>query len=176
MNSIKHTRGFDIARPIEQVFPLFSPEGEKLWAPGWNYENVMGDIELSENYVFLTRSHDHAAAKAIWLVKRYRPDEGFIEFYRVEPEEKIGLVTVHCSDTIKDKTHVKVSYEYIAISEKGREFIESFTLERYEHFIDEWKVLLDRYFDSAVTTCPRRTLGSSTAPMSKPGVQGKPII
>ena len=36
MNSIEHTAGFDIARPVEDLFPLFSPEGEKLWVPGWD--------------------------------------------------------------------------------------------------------------------------------------------
>lgn len=54
MNSIKHTPGFDIAQPVEDVFPLFSPEGEELWVPGWEYENVMGTAELFKDYVFLT--------------------------------------------------------------------------------------------------------------------------
>jgi hypothetical protein len=31
---------------IEILFPLFSAEGEKLWVPGWDYENVMGTREL----------------------------------------------------------------------------------------------------------------------------------
>lgn len=33
MSSIRHSAGFVIGRPVEQVFPLFTPEGEKLWAP-----------------------------------------------------------------------------------------------------------------------------------------------
>ena len=39
MNSIKYTAGFDIDQPAADLFPLFSPEGEKLWVPGWDYEN-----------------------------------------------------------------------------------------------------------------------------------------
>ncbi len=48
-----------------EVFPLFSPEGEKAWVPGRDYENVMGTTELAEDYVFTTRSHDHAATTAV---------------------------------------------------------------------------------------------------------------
>ena len=149
MISTKHSAGFDIAQPVEQVFPLFSPEGEKRWVPHWDYENVMGTTELSEDYVFLTRGHDHAATDAIWLVKRYVPEAWFIQYYRVEPEDKIGVVTVQCSQTNEGMTHVEVSYRYIALSDLGRKFVERFTLEFYEKFIDEWRVLLLQYFDSA---------------------------
>lgn len=149
MISTKHSAGFDLAQPVEDVFPLFSPEGEKRWAPDWDYENVMGTTELSEDYVFLTRGHDHAATDAIWLVKRYVPEAWFIQYYRVEPEDKIGVVTVECSRTNGGMTHVEVSYQYIALSAHGRKFVESFTLEFYKKFIDEWRVLLHQYFDSA---------------------------
>ena len=148
MISTKHSAGFDIAQPVEQVFPLFSPEGEKRWVPHWDYENVMGTTELSEDYVFLTRGHDHASSDAIWLIKRYVPEAWFIQFYRVEPEDKIGVVTVECSRSNERLTHVEVSYQYIALADRGRKFIESFTLEFYEKFIDEWRGLLDQYFES----------------------------
>lgn len=149
MSSIKHSAGFDIAQSVEQVFPLFSPEGEKGWVPGWDYENVMGTTELSEDYVFLTSSHNHAANDAIWIVKKYVPDKWCVQFYRVEPQDKVGVVTVQCSNASESMTHVEVKYEYIAISDKGRKFVDSFTLETYEKFIDEWRILLLQYFESA---------------------------
>ena len=42
MTTVSHTTTFEIAARIDELFPLFSPEGEKLWVPGWDYENVMG--------------------------------------------------------------------------------------------------------------------------------------
>ena len=30
MNSIKHTASFDIAQSVEDLFPLFSPEGREV--------------------------------------------------------------------------------------------------------------------------------------------------
>ena len=80
MKTISHTKSFEMPRPIAELFPLFSPEGEKYWVPGWDYENVMGTPELSEDYVFLTKTHDHATTNAIWIVKKYDPESHTVQF------------------------------------------------------------------------------------------------
>ncbi|MCB0197839.1 MAG: hypothetical protein KDJ65_38195 [Anaerolineae bacterium] len=146
MNTIKHTAEFEIEQPVAALFPLFSPEGEKLWVPEWDYENIMGTTTLSEDYVFLTKSHDHASTEAIWLVKRYKPEDYRVQYYKVEPEDKVGIVTVECVEQGASRTCVRVAYEYIALADKGRHFIETFTAEAYQDFIAEWKTLLLRYY------------------------------
>ena len=65
MKSICHTKSFEVDAAIATLFPLFSPEGERQWVPGWEYQNVMGTTELSEDYIFLTQAHDHGASYAI---------------------------------------------------------------------------------------------------------------
>ncbi len=55
MSKIRHTAVFEIKQRIDKLFALFSPEGEKLWVPGWDYENIMGTIDLhypTSRYVF----------------------------------------------------------------------------------------------------------------------------
>ena len=54
MSKIKQQISFKVHQSAEVLFPLFSPEGEKHWVPGWDYENVMGGTDLHEDYVFLT--------------------------------------------------------------------------------------------------------------------------
>ena len=93
-------------------------------------------------------SHDHASADAIWLVKRYQPESYFVQFYKVEPEDKVGIVTVQCFEEAETLTRVQVSYEYIALAEKGRKFIDAFTQNAYEEFISEWEELLVKYYES----------------------------
>lgn len=148
MSNIKHTAHFRINQPIDRLFPLFSAEGEKLWVPGWDYKNIMGSTELHEDYVFLTKNHDHASTDAIWLVKRYDPKVHLVQFYKVEPEDKVGIVTVQCEKIEKGLTQIEVSYEYRGLTRKGDEFIKGFTSSAYESFIEEWKELLVKYFES----------------------------
>ena len=146
MKSISHTKIFELPVPVADLFPLFSPEGERLWVPGWDYENVMGTTELSEDHVFLTETHDHSAKKAIWIVKRYEPNDYTVQFYRIEPEEKVGVVTVVCTKREATRTEVQVTYKYTALSPTGEAFIAGFNTAVYEEFITEWETLLLQHF------------------------------
>ncbi len=148
MKSISHTKAFEMTIPIAELFPLFSPEGEKYWVPGWDYENVMGTTELSEDYVFFTKTHDHGTTDAIWIVKKYDPKSHFVQFYKIEPKYKIGVVTVKCTKLETERTKVLVTYKYIALSATGEKFIAEFSEIAYEKFIGEWQTLLSNYFKS----------------------------
>jgi hypothetical protein len=148
MKSITRTKAFKMNVSIADIFPLFSPEGEKHWVPGWDYINVMGTTELSDDYVFLTKTHDHGTSDAIWIVKKYDPKLHFVQFYKIEPGEKIGVVTVKCTELEASKTMIRVTYKYLAFSKGGEEFITVFNENTYEDFIDEWQKLLTNYFKS----------------------------
>jgi hypothetical protein len=146
MKSVSYTKSFAMCAPIAKLFPLFTPEGEKKWVPGWDYENVMGTPELSEDYVFLTRKHDHGSSNAIWIVKRYDPASHFVQYYKIEPETKIGVVSVTCVEMETGKTEVRVTYQYIPLSKDGETFVSEFTGKVFEEYIGEWEKLLVKYF------------------------------
>jgi hypothetical protein len=147
MRKVQHTETFEIAQPIQELFHLFSAEGEKKWVPGWTYKNIMSSTELHEDYIFITKSHDHATTDAIWIVKKYEPENYRVQFYKVEPGDKIGIIEVVCVQLTDTSTEVQVAYEYIGLSGKGDLFIKDFTASKYKEFIAEWKILLDTYFN-----------------------------
>jgi hypothetical protein len=146
MASVSRVSGFELDQPVESVFPLFSPEGEKLWAPGWDYESPMGSTAFCEDYVFLTRTHDHASAAAVWIVKKYEPDDHAVQYYKIEPGAKVGVITVRCRRLAAHRTRVEVGYVYTALSEEGNAFVEGFSERAYGDFIGEWKRLIEAYF------------------------------
>ena len=143
---VSHTAKFEINQPVQVAFPLFTPEGEKRWAPGWDYENLMGTNPLKEDYIFLTRTHDHAANEAIWLVKSYEPETHRVQYYKIEPGEKVGIIEVACDPSALGSTKVQVTYKYFGLSETGNRFVERFTKKDYEAFIEGWKRLIESYF------------------------------
>jgi len=149
MSKLKHSTSFTFEQPAEVMFPLFTAEGEKLWAPGWDYQNIMGYTEQHENYVFVTKAHGHASSDAIWLVKQYDPKSYFVEYYKVEPKTLVSIVTVKCTKITDHSTQITVGYEYIGLSKKGNEFIEEHRAkEKYKSYIQEWKKHLLIYFKS----------------------------
>jgi hypothetical protein len=144
--SVSHTATFAINQPVQAVFPLFTPEGEKLWAPGWDYDNLMGTNPLGEDSLFITRSHDHAASEAIWIVKKYLPERYRVQYYKIEPGEKVGIIEAACTPLSSASTQVQVTYRYVGLSETGNLFVERFTKKDYDAFIEEWKRLIESYF------------------------------
>jgi hypothetical protein len=157
MTTIKHQVSFEMNYPAEELFPLFSAEGEKYWMPGWDYENIMGSTEMHEDYIFLTSGHHNsdlhraghpAETKVIWLVKRYEPATYFIQLYGVHPFDKVGIISVQCKPISEDLTEVEVAYEFIGLSEKGNNFIKGYTAEVFETFIGHWPKLLAHYFET----------------------------
>ena len=144
---VSHSEEFLLERDIGSVFPLFSPEGEKLWAHGWDYTHLLGSKDLQRDYVFLTDSHDHKSTQAIWIVADYDPVKHYVSYYKVEPGEKVGKIVVECFEQTNTSTLVKVTYKYIGLSDSGNQFVSSFTKEAYREFIGEWRSLLLHYFE-----------------------------
>lgn len=153
MSSIRYQTRFRINQPVDELFPLFSAEGEKHWVPGWDYENVMGSTDIHEDYIFLTSGHHgsghhHSSAKQIWLVKRYEPSIYFIQFYRVEPVHRVVIISVRCEPLTAASTEVDVGYEFVGLSKEGDDFINGYTSEEFEASIHKWSVWLVDYFDA----------------------------
>lgn len=102
-------------------------------------------MERKKGTGYFTKAHDHGTTKAIWIVKKYDPELHIVQFYKVEPDDKIGVVTVKCTGLEPEKTKIQVTYKYIALSPIGEKFIDEFDEIAYEKCIDEWQVLLSNY-------------------------------
>jgi hypothetical protein len=96
----------------------------------------------------LTKTHDHQTTNAIWIVKKYDPGSHFVQYYKIEPGDKIGVVTVKCMKRESARTEVQVTYKYTALSAAGERFVAEFSEAVYGKFIGEWRTLLSKYFES----------------------------
>lgn len=130
------TGSFHLDAPLAQVFPLFTAEGERAWAAGWEPEMLSGGEERGS--VFRTRGHD--GRESTWIVVDYRPAEGRVSYARLAKDSNIGLVDVSCSEPASGGTDVSVRYTLTGISAPGRKFVQEFLGEqRYRGMIEEWR-------------------------------------
>lgn len=130
-------RSFRLDAPLERVMPLFTAEGERSWAPGWEPVILSGAVERGS--AFVTRAH--SGIETTWIVADYRPAEGRVSYARLAQGSNIGLVDVTCTAAEGGGTVVSVRYTLTGVSEQGRTFVREF-LEpsRYARMIDEWRV------------------------------------
>jgi hypothetical protein len=130
-------RSFHLDAPRTQVFPLFTAEGERGWAAGWEPVMLSGAEERGSSFV--TRSH--TGVETTWIVVDYRPAQGRVSYARLAHGSNIGLVDVVCTQPAAGGTDVSVRYTLTGTSEQGRTFVREF-LEptRYAQMIEDWRV------------------------------------
>lgn len=113
---------FHVAAPIDKVFGLFDPITEQDWVPGWNPIPVHPDtLSLEATSVFfLDREH----GREIWTVLRHDPVTHVAEYLATTPEHQQRWITVNCHPETNG-TRVDVEYRVTALSEQGRDALET---------------------------------------------------
>jgi len=120
----------------EAAFPLFSPEGERRWVPGWAPEILhppAGTWEAGQ--IFRTQEE---MGEAIWVITRLDRELHEAEYHRVEPGRYVARIAVACKPAPPGGTEVAVAYSFVGLSEKGNREIASMTQQDYEAKLGRW--------------------------------------
>jgi hypothetical protein len=130
-------RTFHLDAPRAKVFPLFTAQGERAWAPGWEPRILSGAEERGS--AFMTTAHN--GSPVTWIVIDYRPAEGRASYARLVQDSNIGIVDVACTEVAGGGTDVSVRYTLTALSEAGESFVAAFLADQhYTTMIEEWRV------------------------------------
>ena len=128
------TGSFHLDAPPARVFPLFTAEGERAWAPGWEPELLSGAVERGS--VFRTHAHGR---ETVWVVTDYRVDARRVSYARLAGGVNMGLVDVRC-DADGDGTRVTVRYTLTPLSDDGAAGVRTMLeQEHYAAFMREWQ-------------------------------------
>ena len=126
----------------EEVFPLFGPIEEKRWEAGWDPEVVHPRSSIAApGMVFRTRHEGEAAT--VWLLNRWDPESGEIEYLTVTPDLRVGRIELRLQEEPPGRTRVRVSYTFTALSLAGNACVEDFTEARYAERMRRWEAAID---------------------------------
>ena len=123
-----------VALPPDEAFQLFTPRGEREWAPGWDPSFPAPTRDDSEpGTVFETEAHGH---RGTWLVTdRVRGRR--IAYAQVIPGDRAGSITVTLEPT-KTGSEVEVVYELTPLSKAGAHHLKQF-VDGYEDYLRSWQ-------------------------------------
>lgn len=123
-----------VALPIEEAFRLFTPDGEREWAQGWDPTFPAPTLDDSEpGTVFEIDAHGR---RGTWLVTD-RVWGKRIAYAHVIPRERAGTVTVTLEAT-ECGSAVEVVYELTPLSATGAHHIEQFA-DGYGDYLRSWQ-------------------------------------
>src|SRR5919205_3128683 len=84
-----------VGLPPAEAFDLFTPEGERRWAEGWEPAWVHpAPGALAPGAVFRTA---HGGEETVWLVVDADRASGRVRYARDTPGNRIGTVEVRCA-------------------------------------------------------------------------------
>ncbi|HUL57033.1 MAG TPA: hypothetical protein VLT60_08540 [Usitatibacter sp.] len=136
------THSFVVERPVAKTFPLFTPEGERRWAEGWDPSYLHpADGHAQPDMVFTTR---HGGEETIWMATRHEPAAGIVEYARVTPGSRAARVLVQCTALSPERTRVTVIYVLTGLTEAGNAYVRRMDEGAYRDYIDSWRDAIAR--------------------------------
>jgi hypothetical protein len=123
--------------PIERVFPLFSPLGERAWVPGWDPEILSPrNAKWEQGMVFRTASEN---GDVVWIVAKLDRRAHRVVYYRTEPGRLVARVEVTCRETDEHRTEATVVYSYVGLSDAGNAEIAEWSDSSYAAKMADWE-------------------------------------
>lgn len=133
MKSYRLTGQFTLNLVPDKAFHLFTPRGERAWAPGWEPSfPVPTEDDSAPGTVFETSAH---GIRTIWVVaESARPHR--IRYAQIRPEERAGTVEVTLAEAVYG-SEVTVTYHLTPLTGAAHEELEQFAA-GYPGFLAGW--------------------------------------
>lgn len=149
---LSQMRTFRVNAPASAVLGLFTAEGERRWAAGWEPELLSGDD--GRGSVFRTR--DSEGRVTHWIVVEHDRANGRVSYARLADGLSFGLVDVACAAVDEAATDVSVRYTLTGLDEQGRRFVGAFLEEgAFTAMIAGWERAVNQAAGALVTASAR---------------------
>ena len=127
---------------IENVFHLFTPYGESLWAPEWKIVELSPQNKVvSKGFVFKPEG-----SESVWLVSSYDIDKYIIQ-YSIYDLSKAEFRVIDIKLTpLKEITQASVRYTITATNNDGMKKLKvDWSEVKYRHKILNWQSMINHF-------------------------------
>lgn len=128
---------FTLPTPPEDAFPLFSPEGERDWVPGWDPELLHPPGATWERGLLFRTQEERG--EAVWIVTALDRRERRVEYHRVESGRYVARIRVACDVADGGGTRVGVSYGFVGLSDVGNRDIAGMSDAAFADKLGRWE-------------------------------------
>ncbi len=131
------------ATPYE-MFPLFSPLGEKHWAQGWDPEMLYPSSGVAQVGTVFTTQHANKPTQ-IWTIIAYAREQAHVGYLNVLPASHVSRIEVSCEAEGMQATLARITYTLTALTPQGNAYLDGFTQEYYQGSISSWETAITHY-------------------------------
>ena len=127
--------GFELPIDASAAIEYFTPEGERLWAPGWSPHYPAGEVDESPGCVFIT---SHGGDETVWTIHAIDRERCTAAYTRHRVGEWAGTVAVRCEDIGPQRCRVTVDYDTTVLPGGDPSILDEFEAAPYEHMMSHW--------------------------------------
>ncbi len=140
------TRSHTIHLPAtpHDVFPLFSPLGEKHWVHGWEPEMLYPSSGATQVGTVFTTQHANKSTQ-IWAIIAYASEQAQVSYINVLPDSHVSRIEVSCEAEGTQATLAHITYTLTALTPQGNTYLDGFTQEYYQTYISSWETDIMHY-------------------------------
>ena len=132
-----------IAGTPETILPLYCPVREAEWIAGWDPVVVMTETGAAEpDCVFATKDE---RGESIWYVTRHSLEDGQVEMIKFTPGVTACRLEISLERASDTTTWATVTYTHTSLGPDGDAFLEEFTPEYYEGFMQAWEESMNHF-------------------------------
>jgi len=124
--------------PVDDAFQLFTPLGERSWAPDWDPRILFPSGGILERDLVFTVTHGHGG-EAVWIVDACDPASHTIEYLYVLPERTTCRIRVQCEAQEPRQTRASVTYTMTGLSEDGNRIVDELSAVAFAHRMRQWE-------------------------------------
>jgi hypothetical protein len=130
--TVRRATEITVGLPPDQAMALFTPEGERRWADGWDPHYPEPRRREGPGTVFTTGHGDH---QTTWIMVDHGPSG--VRYARVTEGMTAGTVAVDVVGARERSTQVRVTYDLTALTAAGDTWLEAFDAD-YETAVGDW--------------------------------------
>jgi len=105
--------------------------------PGWDPTLVLSNSGVAEkDCIFVTRD---TSQESIWVITDFEPKKYKLEMIKVTPGHIVGKLEIQLSLAEDNRTAAEIAFTYTALSPEGDNFLNQFTAQWYETFMQNWE-------------------------------------
>ena len=150
--SVQHGE-FDLAVSAKQAFPLFSPEGERPWAAGWDPKPVFPaeeKVRWQRNAVFTT---DHNNEHLTWWIIDVDQTARTADYLNIG-NGRIARITVRVQSVDENRCRVEVTYIISAMEASATEVVQRANSEQMKLRMVHWKHAIEEAIAKGLPSIP----------------------
>ncbi len=128
-----------------EIFPLLCPVREKEWAEGWDPLTVYTRSGFAEKDCVFTTGEDKP--DSLWMITDFDTERYRLEIVKFTPGMTVARITITLLENGMGQTDAEVVYRYTAVSRDGEEFVNGYSEEFFEQFMQFSESALNSFLD-----------------------------